>query len=58
MLILLATGYFVCTAEWFRQYAYQIVVPRHMAPKKLVRVFEDTDKAVKLPAWDPMGSLA
>lgn len=51
-------GYFVCTAEWFRQYAYQIVVPRHMAPKKLVKVFEDTDKAVKLPAWDPMGSLA
>jgi len=50
-------GYFVCTSEWFREYAYQIVVPRKMAPSKLVKIFEDND-AVELPPWDPMGSLA
>ncbi|CAD6587372.1 MAG: hypothetical protein CYPHOPRED_003901 [Cyphobasidiales sp. Tagirdzhanova-0007] len=50
-------GYFVCTAEWFRQYVYQIVAPKKVAPSELTRLFEQ-GKAVELPPWDPMGSLA
>lgn len=50
-------GYFFCTAEWFRQYAYQIVVPKTFASPELVNVFESED-AVELPPWDPMGALA
>ncbi|KAJ7733775.1 peptidase C1B bleomycin hydrolase [Mycena maculata] len=50
-------GYFVMTSAWFDQFVYQVVVPRVLAPKDLVKVFDGGD-AVVLPAWDPMGSLA
>ncbi|PPQ93845.1 hypothetical protein CVT25_013554 [Psilocybe cyanescens] len=50
-------GYFVMTDAWFEQYVYQVVVPKALAPKELVAVFESGDKIV-LPAWDPMGALA
>lgn len=32
---------------------YQVVVPKALAPKDLVKVYEG-GKAVVLPAWDPM----
>ncbi len=35
---------------------YQVVVPKTLAPKDLVKVFEQGEKAV-LPPWDPMVSL-
>ncbi|KAJ7502730.1 peptidase C1B, bleomycin hydrolase [Mycena galericulata] len=50
-------GYFVMTSAWFDQFVYQVVVPRALAPKDLVKVYDGGD-AVVLPAWDPMGSLA
>jgi bleomycin hydrolase len=50
-------GYFVCSAEWFREFAYQIVVPRKLAPPELVKVFEAGNPVV-LECWDPMGALA
>ncbi|KAH9484992.1 Cysteine proteinase 1, mitochondrial [Psilocybe cubensis] len=50
-------GYFVMTDAWFEQYVYQVVVPKALAPKDLVAVFESGNKIV-LPAWDPMGALA
>ncbi|EKM54436.1 uncharacterized protein PHACADRAFT_174941 [Phanerochaete carnosa HHB-10118-sp] len=50
-------GYFIMTDEWFDEYVFQVVVPKALAPKELVKVFESDDKVV-LPAWDPMGALA
>ncbi|KAI5823859.1 peptidase C1B, bleomycin hydrolase [Schizophyllum commune Tattone D] len=50
-------GYFVMTDAWFEQYVYQIVVPKALAPRDLVAVFEGKEKTV-FPPWDPMGTLA
>jgi len=50
-------GYFVMTDAWFDQYVYQVVVPKALAPKELVAVYESDEKVV-LPPWDPMGALA
>lgn len=38
--------------KWSR-YVYQVVVPKALAPKDLVQVYESGEKIV-LPAWDPM----
>jgi aminopeptidase C len=37
------------------RFVYQVVVPKALAPKELVKVYESDDKVV-LPAWDPMVS--
>ncbi|TEB37328.1 bleomycin hydrolase [Coprinellus micaceus] len=50
-------GYFIMTDEWFEQFVYQVVVPKALAPRELVQVYEGGDPVV-LPPWDPMGSLA
>ncbi|TCD71210.1 hypothetical protein EIP91_011688 [Steccherinum ochraceum] len=50
-------GYFVMTDKWFDEFVYQVVVPKQIAPKHLVSVYEGSERVV-LPAWDPMGSLA
>lgn len=47
-----------CTYGWSRsRFVYQVVVPKALAPKELVKVYE-SDEMVVLPAWDPMGALA
>ncbi|KAF9501980.1 peptidase C1B, bleomycin hydrolase [Pleurotus eryngii] len=50
-------GYFMMTDKWFEQFVYQVVVPKALAPKDLVKVYEDGN-AIVLPPWDPMGALA
>lgn len=35
------------------RYVYQVVVPKTLAPKELVKVFEG-DERIVLPPWDPM----
>jgi bleomycin hydrolase len=35
------------------RYVYQVVIPKALAPKELVKVYESGEKVV-LPAWDPM----
>jgi len=50
-------GYFIMTDAWFEQFVYQVVVPKALAPKDLLQVFETGDVVV-LPPWDPMGALA
>jgi len=50
-------GYFVMTDAWFEQFVYQIVVPKALAPRDLVQVYE-SGEAIVLPPWDPMGALA
>ncbi|KAJ2911451.1 hypothetical protein MD484_g8963, partial [Candolleomyces efflorescens] len=50
-------GYFIMTDEWFNEFVYQVVVPKALAPKELVQVYE-AGHPIVLPPWDPMGSLA
>lgn len=50
-------GWFMMTSEWFKENVFQVVVPRSVAEKKWVEVLDKGD-AIKLDAWDPMGSLA
>ncbi|THH05041.1 hypothetical protein EW145_g5087 [Phellinidium pouzarii] len=50
-------GFFVMTEAWFDEFVYQVVVPKALAPRELVKVFEGGERVV-LPPWDPMGSLA
>ncbi|KAJ7045404.1 peptidase C1B, bleomycin hydrolase [Mycena alexandri] len=50
-------GYFVMTSAWFDEFVYQVVVPRALAPRDLVKVY-DAGNAVVLPCYDPMGALA
>ena len=65
-------GFFVMTDRWFDEYVslltflslysehirfvYQVVVPKTLAPKELVKVYESGDRVV-LPPWDPMVSF-
>ncbi|KAJ7346506.1 peptidase C1B, bleomycin hydrolase [Mycena albidolilacea] len=50
-------GYFVMTSAWFDEFVYQIVVPRALAPKDLIKVY-DGGNAIVLPCYDPIGALA
>lgn len=49
-------GWFMMTADWFREYVYQIVAPASLVDKKWVDVLKQ--KAIELEPWDPMGALA
>jgi bleomycin hydrolase len=49
-------GYLLMTADWFRQYGYEVVVDKKYVSADVMKVFDT--KPVVLPAWDPMGSLA
>lgn len=46
-------GYFVMTDAWFDEFVYQVVIPKVLAPRELVKVYEEGEKVVLLP-WDPM----
>ncbi|KAL5484822.1 LAP3_2 [Sanghuangporus weigelae] len=49
-------GFFVMTDKWFDEFVYQVVVPKALAPRELVWVFESGEKVI-LPPWDPMVSF-
>lgn len=49
-------GYLVMSAEWFKEFGFEVVVDKKFVPPEILRVF-DMDP-ILLPAWDPMGTLA
>jgi bleomycin hydrolase len=49
-------GWFMMSADWFREYVYQVVVPRSIVDKKWVAVLDQ--EPTWLEPWDPMGALA
>lgn len=49
-------GYLVMTAEWFREFTFEVVVDKKYVPREVLDVFEQ--EPIVLPAWDPMGTLA
>lgn len=49
-------GYLLMTAEWFREFVFEIVVDRSLVPEEVLNVFKL--EPTLLPAWDPLGALA
>lgn len=50
-------GWFLMTADWFRENVYQVVVPRTVAERKWVEVW-DKGEVVYLEPWDAMSGIA
>ncbi|ORX34978.1 peptidase C1B, bleomycin hydrolase [Kockovaella imperatae] len=48
-------GWFMMTASWFREYVYQVVIPRSVADKRWTAVYDAGNPTVLKP-WDPMVS--
>ncbi|KAI7873183.1 peptidase C1B, bleomycin hydrolase [Mucor mucedo] len=49
-------GFWIMSDEWFNEFVYQVVLEKAVVPKKLVDLLDE--KAIVLPAYDPMGALA
>lgn len=43
------------SAEWFREYVFEVTVDKKYLPPDVLAVFEKAP--VVLPPWDPMGVL-
>ena len=50
-------GWFLMTAQWFRDNVYQVVLPRQTVGKEWLKVWDEEEVRV-LEVWDAMGSLA
>jgi bleomycin hydrolase len=48
-------GWFMMTADWFRENVFQVVIPRSVVDAKWTKVY-DAGHPVVLPPWDPMVS--
>ncbi|CAL8091222.1 unnamed protein product [Orchesella dallaii] len=49
-------GYLVMSADWFKEFVFEVVVDKQYVSADVLKAFEQTP--IVLPAWDPMGSLA
>ena len=49
-------GYYAMSLDWFKEYNYQILLPKSSLSDELLKVLDQTP--IKLPAWDPLGALA
>ena len=50
-------GHLVCSDKWFKDFTFQVVVPKEMLSSDELSVWS-SDKLIKLPMWDPFGTLA
>ena len=50
-------GSLVCSDKWFKDYTYQLIVPKKFLTKKELALW-NSENITNLPLWDPMGSLA
>lgn len=48
-------GCLVMTAEWFKEFGFEIVVDKKHVPDDIMKVFDL--EPIVLPAWDSMGSI-
>jgi len=56
-------GYYSCSVEWFKEYVYQIVLPKDVVSESGIDFGCNIEEVLKeectvLPLWDPMGALA
>jgi hypothetical protein len=50
-------GWFMMTADWFKENVFQVVIPRSVVDAEWTKVL-DAGNPVVLPPWDPMVSHA
>ena len=50
-------GHLVCSDNWFREYTYQLIVPRRFVNDEELAAWNG-EISKHFPLWDPMGSLA
>ena len=51
------SGNLICSDKWFREYTYQLVIPKkYLSEEELAVWCGEISKS--FPIWDPMGSLA
>lgn len=44
------------TADWFKEFTFEVVVDKKFVPQEVLDVFKQ--EPIVLPAWDPLGTLA
>lgn len=49
-------GYIVMSANWFKEFVFEVVVDKKFVPDTVLDVFNQVPAV--LPPWDPMGMLA
>lgn len=49
-------GYIMMTADWFKEFVFELVVDKKYIPQTVLEVANTTPTV--LPAWDPMGTVA
>jgi bleomycin hydrolase len=50
-------GSLICSDKWFKEYTYQLVIPKKYITKEELNVWNGEISNL-FPIWDPMGSLA
>mmetsp|Transcript_320 Transcript_320/g.584 ORF Transcript_320/g.584 Transcript_320/m.584 type:complete len:456 (+) Transcript_320:41-1408(+) len=50
-------GFYTMNDNWFEEHMFEIAAPRSYLSEEMLQCL-DTLKPIRLPAWDPMGSLA
>ena len=50
-------GFYTMNDNWFEEHMFGIAAPRSYLSEEMLQCL-DTLKPIRLPAWDPMGSLA
>ena len=51
------SGNLICTNKWFKEYTYQLIIPRKYISEAELEVWNG-EITRSFPIWDPMGSLA
>lgn len=51
-------GYYTMDHQYFKDYVYQVVVPKEKLSAEHQTIWDKGEKTVVLPPWDPMGALA
>ena len=49
-------GYDIMSDSWFGEFMYEVVIHKKHITKKMAELYDM--EPIKLPPWDPMGSLA
>ena len=50
------SGYYGMSHAWFKEYVYEVVIPKWVMDKDTLEKIEKCEKVVELPAWDIMGN--
>ena len=48
------SGYYMMTHDWFKQYVYEVVIPRWVVDEETLKKIDECKKFVDLPPWDVM----